>query len=92
LLDLQGQVGILREEKDNSKDKFQEYAKNAEENEEKIRKMKGLLIAANKKLLEYKELTANLKNEIKEANDKKLEISGNEEELTKKMQEEKGNA
>lgn len=80
----------MKEDKDNAKDKFQEHERTREENEEKIRKMKGLLIAANKKLLEYKELTGNLRNEIKEANAKKQEISGNEEELSKKLQEEKG--
>lgn len=53
--------------------------------------MKGLLIAANKKLLEYKELTGNLRNELKEANEKKQEISGNEVELSKKLKEEQGN-
>ena len=64
--------------------------KNREDNEEKIRKMKGLLIAANKKLLEYKELTGNLRSEIKEANDKKEELSGIEVEQMQKMHIEKG--
>ena len=87
--DLQAQLEVAKVHNASNDEKILGNEKTKEENEERIRKMKGLLIAANKKLLEYKDVTANLKKEIDEGNLKMKDISEHEKGYLKEIEEDK---
>ena len=72
------------------KGRINETEKSQSENEERLKKMKGLLIAANKKMLEYKEANATHVTELETERAKLAEFTEKENQWNEKFTQKEG--